>query len=83
MCRVIGVIVTENLALQNIFQNLGQLSEQVRHAREPQTRLDLLKQMRTLLGDADKIIGDEMGRELKFKLIISEWPAPFSSVRFP
>jgi len=77
------VIVTENLALQNIFQSLGQFSEQLRHAHEPQTRLELLKQMRMLLGDADKIIEDEMGRELKFKLIISEWPAPFSSVRFP
>ena len=54
-------MVTENLALQPILQALSQLAEQLRHAREPHMRLELLKQMRMLLGDADKIIGSEMG----------------------
>ena len=62
MCRVsVRHMVTENPALQNILQVLTQLSEQLSHAHKPQTRLELLKQMRMLLADADKIIGSEMG----------------------
>jgi hypothetical protein len=54
-------MVTENPALENILQALSQLFQQLEHAHKPQTRLELLKQMRMLLADADKIIGSEMG----------------------
>jgi hypothetical protein len=54
-------MVTENPALQNILQALSRLFQQLEHAHKPQTRLELLKQMRMLLADADKIIGSELG----------------------
>jgi hypothetical protein len=51
----------EPLALHNIFRVLAQLSEQLKANRDPQTRLELMKQMRMLLADADKIVSGETG----------------------
>lgn len=51
----------ESPALHGIFQSLNQLSNQLRECRDPQMRVELLREMRMLLGDADKIITSEMG----------------------
>jgi len=40
---------------------LHQLSKRLHETSDPKDRLELLTQMRLLLGDADKIIGSEMG----------------------
>jgi hypothetical protein len=52
---------TESPALHKMFEDLNRLSERLRNCRDPEVRVELLKQMRLLLGDADKIIDSEMG----------------------
>jgi hypothetical protein len=54
-------MVAESLALQAIFQELNRLPQRLRQANTLEERVQLLKEMRLLLGDADKIIGSEMG----------------------
>lgn len=52
---------TEPCSLSLICQSLRQLSEELLESTDPLKRLALLGQMRVLLSDADKIIGDEIG----------------------
>jgi hypothetical protein len=54
---------TESPLLQSLLQVLHQLSERLHEASDPNERLELLREMRLLLGDADKIIGSEMGED--------------------
>jgi hypothetical protein len=51
----------ERSALQSILHEVYRLSEKVHRTSEPRQRVELLKQIRMLLGDADKIISSEMG----------------------
>jgi hypothetical protein len=53
-------MVIESPPLQNILQTLSQLSEELRQSDDPPKRLAVLRQMRMLLGDADKIVDSEM-----------------------
>jgi hypothetical protein len=52
---------TESPALHKIFQDLNRLSKRLKECHDPNLRLHLLKEMRLFLGDADKIIDNEMG----------------------
>jgi hypothetical protein len=54
---------TQSPPLQSILQVLHQLSERLHGSSDPKERLELLREMRLLLGDADKIIGSEMGED--------------------
>jgi len=55
--------MTESPALHFIFQSLSQLTQQMHECTDPTKRQALLRQVRLLLSDADKIIGSEMGDE--------------------
>ena len=56
-------MVIESPALKNILQTLTDLSEELRNSHDPAKRMALLRQMRMLLGDANKIIASEMGED--------------------
>ena len=47
-------------ALGNILEAFGQLSEELNATYDTVKRLAILKQMRLLIGDVDKIIRSEM-----------------------
>ena len=51
-------------AFNNILEDLGQLSEEFKATNDSVKRLAILKQMRLLIADVDKIIESEMGDEL-------------------
>lgn len=63
MCRFLLAMKTQSPPLQSILQVLHQLSERLHGTNGPQDRVKLLREMRLLLGDADKIIGSEMGED--------------------
>ena len=63
MCNIDRSMVIESPALQNLVQSLGDLSEELRNSHDPAKRMALLRQMRMLLGDANKIIASEMGED--------------------
>jgi hypothetical protein len=56
-------MVNGTAALQAILQDFTELAEKLRETADPAARLGLLRQMCMLLGDADKIIGSEMGED--------------------
>ena len=57
-------MATGCFALQTILQNLARLSKQLPATPDHTARMDMLKQMHLLLGDADKIIHSEMGDDI-------------------
>jgi hypothetical protein len=63
MCNIERSMVIESPALQNLVQSLGDLSEELRNSHDRAKRMALLRQMRMLLGDANKIIASEMGED--------------------
>ena len=50
-------------ALPAIADSLDQLSKKLSKTNDPATRGELLKRMRSLIGDVDKVIQNEMGED--------------------
>jgi hypothetical protein len=56
-------MITESPGLQNILQSLADLSGELCNSHDYVKRMALLRQMRMLLADADKILASEMGKD--------------------
>ena len=54
---------TQSPPLQSILQVLHELSKRLHQTKDPEVRHELLREMRLLLGDTDKIVRNEMGED--------------------